>query len=606
MNTTVPFNPFPGLRPFREQDDRLFFGRDSQVDELVERLRRTRFVAVVGTSGSGKSSLVRAGLIPALHGGYMASTQSPNWRIAIMRPGNDPIANLASALLKTDGENAIGTDPEERIRVGLTRAVLRSSALGLAEVVLQGGERQANMLVIVDQFEELFRFERAARRSPTGDEAAAFVRLLSNAAAQTDARIYVLLTMRSDFLGDCARFQDLPEALNKGLFLVPRLTRDQLREAIEGPVAVAGATITPRLVNALLEDVGDDPNQLPPLQHSLMRTFDIWTRSKESAGPIDVQHYEETGKIGNALSIHGDSIFAKCANYEPSTDHPYRASSSQVVGRKLVERLFKTLTERGSDGRRVRRPISVARCLNETGATKSALMEVVAEFRERQTSFLMPPPEEELDDETILDITHESLMENWARLRNWVDEEAESAQQYKRLAAAAELHANRQAALWRNPELKAALRWKKKQKPTPGWADRYDSRLKRNLLFLKASQAERLSGRIARISLMSYAVVLSLYFVAYYLTSPTSHAVHIMVIVAGAASLLLFAAAFAYFLVLLRMLWLVRKLQVNQRVATTFGESPVSVSRGDYTELQRPASANGAPAAPDEDRSARR
>lgn len=493
MNIGEPyFNPFPGLRPFSEQDDRLFFGRDAQVDELLDRLQQTRFVGVIGTSGSGKSSLVRAGLIPALHGGSLASAGSPNWEIVIARPGSNPIANLASALAEL-GPVGDASTGDVNLRVGLTGAVLGSSALGLVEVVRQTRGADTNLLVVIDQFEEIFRFARMASASQRDDEAVAFVRLLLAAVAQRETPIYVLITMRSDFLGDCARFHDFPEALNRGLFLVPRLSREQLREAIEGPIAVAGASITPRLVNALLEDVGDDPKLLPVLQHALMRTFDVWADAAARYAAIDLQHYDQTGRMSRALDVHGEEIyFGRRGGYD-SAPRPTPAETSQ---RTIAEHVFKLLTEKGPDERRVRRPTTFDACVRATGALGEPLREVVGAYRARRSSFLMPPMETEIKGDTVLDISHESLMANWTRLRKWIDEEAASGAHYTRLATSADMFASRQTVLWRGPELAAAVRWKKRQQPKQGWAERYDPHLVRNMRFLAASKAERLCRRL--------------------------------------------------------------------------------------------------------------
>jgi hypothetical protein len=147
-----------------------------------------------------------------------------------------------------------------------------------------------NLLLVVDQFEELFRFQSMSG----GEEAAAFVNLLLEAARSRTASIYVVLTMRSDFLGDCAQFRDLPEAINDGQYLIPRMSRSQRRQAIVGPVAVGAAArgqpvaMTPRLVQCLLNDVGDNPDQLPVLQHALMRTWDTWAAAQANGvGPPD-------------------------------------------------------------------------------------------------------------------------------------------------------------------------------------------------------------------------------------------------------------------------------------------------------------------------------
>src|SRR3954452_8042143 len=159
MTRTDRFNPFPGLRSFEPDEDHLFFGREKQIDDLLGRLRRTRFLSVVGTSGSGKSSLVRSGLIPSLYSGYMVQAGS-SWRVALMRPGGDPIGNLAAAL---DEPAVLHVDSSDGpMRRGLIEATLRRSALGLVDAVHHARlPATENVLVAVDQFEELFRFKQS-------------------------------------------------------------------------------------------------------------------------------------------------------------------------------------------------------------------------------------------------------------------------------------------------------------------------------------------------------------------------------------------------------------------------------------------------------------
>src|SRR2546423_760754 len=227
-DTISSIDPFPGLRSFDIWENHLFFGRDNQVDTLLRKLTDHRFVCVVGTSGSGKSSLVRAGLLPVLFGGFMAEAGS-TWRIAIFRPGNDPIHNMASAL-NADDVYGSGDEAENLMRTGMTEATLESNSLGLVQVVRQSKmEEDENLLIVVDQFEELFRFKENTKIAGAADHAAAFVKLLLEAVHQRELPIYVVLTIRSDFLGDCAQYRDLPEAINDGQYLIPRLQREQLR-----------------------------------------------------------------------------------------------------------------------------------------------------------------------------------------------------------------------------------------------------------------------------------------------------------------------------------------------------------------------------------------
>ncbi|HKG12347.1 MAG TPA: hypothetical protein VKB12_03380, partial [Pyrinomonadaceae bacterium] len=467
----TPSNPFPGLRPFEFGESHLYFGRDGQSDQLIRKLAATRFVAVVGTSGSGKSSLVRAGLLPDLFSGFMAGAGS-HWRVALMRPGNDPLGNLALALCSTE---VFGSEIEEnaRIQEAVTEATLRRGGLGLVEAVRQNRmASNESLLVVVDQFEELFRFARVTAGEQYRYEAAAFVKLLLEAARQREQNIYVVLTMRSDFLGDCSIFWDLPEAINEGQYLIPRMTRDQRAEAITGPVAVCGGRIEQRLVNRLLNDTGDNPDLLPILQHALMRTWENWAADHAEGEPVDLRHYEAVGTMADALSRHADEAFNELPNER---------------SRQIAERVFKALTEKGEDNREVRRPTVLRDLCVLTGAALGEVVPVLEVFRREGRSFLMPPAAAALDGESLIDISHESLIRNWERLKGWVDEESQSAQIYTRLAETAVLHGRGQAGLWRDPDLQLALDWRERTSPTAAWGRRYHPDFDTAMKFLDAS-----------------------------------------------------------------------------------------------------------------------
>jgi tetratricopeptide (TPR) repeat protein len=490
----VANNPFPGLRPFEFDESHLFFGRDGQSEQLIGKLSRTHFLAVVGTSGSGKSSLVRAGFLPALYGGFMTSAGSA-WRVAILRPGNDPIGNLARALNAPD---VFGSELEANsaIQTAIAESTLRRGSLGLVDTLRQAvmveGE---NLLIVVDQFEEIFRFAKVAEGEQYGNEAAAFIKLLLEAARQREVPIYVVLTMRSDYLGDCSQFWGLPEAINESQYLIPRLTRDQLREAISGPVAVGGGNITPRLVNRLLNDVGDNQDQLPVLQHLLMRSWHEWKEKRllvevkdgeqvvhrphkevHQGDAIDLCCAEAVGGMAEALSRHADEAY-----FELPNDHH----------REVAAKLFKALTEKGTDNREIRRPISLGEISSITGARQDEVITVIEAFRQPGRSFLMPPAPLALNSESLVDISHESLIRGWSRLKDWVDEEARSARIYRRVAETAVLYKEGGAGLWRDPDLQIALSWREQGKPNEVWARRYHSEFALAERFLDESVAAR-------------------------------------------------------------------------------------------------------------------
>lgn len=467
-------NPFPGLRAFEMGENYLFFGRDGQSDEVLSKLRGSRFVAVVGTSGSGKSSLVRAGLLPALFSGHMTSAGS-SWRVALFRPGNSPVGNLAKAM---NDPEVLGTGATENASILLanTETTLRRSSLGLIEIISQAHmEEHENLLIVVDQFEELFRFKQNSTAEHPEDEAAAFVRLLLESTRQKDFPIYIILTMRSDYLGECAHFWGLPEAINDGQYLIPRMTDDGRREAVTGPVIIGGGKITAPLVNRLLNDAGDDPAQLPILQHALMRTWDYWKGQGKASEQIDIPHYEGIGAMAHALSLHADEAYNELS--EPL--------------QKVAEKLFKSLTEKGAEGREVRRPATVGEICAVAEASEEDVKAVIEVFRRESRSFLMPPPRASLAADTLVDISHESLIRGWHRLRGWVDEEARSARIYRRLAETAVLHQKKEAGLWRDPDLQLALNWRGESRPNQAWAGRYHPDYEGAMKFLDESREAR-------------------------------------------------------------------------------------------------------------------
>jgi hypothetical protein len=473
-------NPFPGLRPFREDESHLFFGRENQVDVMVDKLARRRLLAVVGTSGSGKSSLVNCGLRPALHGGLMASA-GIRWCIVQFRPGNSPLCAMARTLA---GDKAIagGFHFDTTTLQGLIAASLSMSKRGLSEVYERSHlEEGTNLLIVVDQFEELFRYRdidslATAEVNSRSQEATAFVNLLLDAKTQRTFPIYVVLTMRSDFLGDCAEFAGLPEAINDGQYLVPRLTRDERRAAIAGPVGVGGATISPLLLTRLVNDVGDNPDQLSILQHAMNRTWANWQHAGKGEGELDLPQYAAIGTMAHALDQHAEKAYGEL--------HHERQQ-------KICEKIFKALTDKRTNPRGVRRPTRFAVLCELAAASPEEVAGVIDVFRKPSRSFLMPPLEEALENDTVVDISHESLMRLWERLNKWSDDEMQAAQLYCRLLETATWHAAGRAALWDDPDLQCALDWREKEQPNERWAELYGGCFAQAMTFLDASREKR-------------------------------------------------------------------------------------------------------------------
>ena len=480
LSTQSSSNPYPGLRPFEEPEEHLFFGREQHVDHMIDMLAAQKLLAVVGGSGSGKSSLVNCGLQPSLHRGLMASAGC-HWLIARFRPGLRPVAALAAALAAALPDDNTITSPELSL-VDVVDTNLRLNRLGLVDVYGQMLQKdKANLLVVVDQFEELFRYRLLRESEPVAtepealSEARVLINLLLTATTQRETPIFVVLTMRSDFLGDCSQFPSLPEAISKGLYLVPRLSREERRQAITNPALISGTQVDPVLLTQLVNDVGDDPDQLSILQHALHRTWSHW-HGRGGQGPITLADYQAIGTMATALDSHAEQTLAEVEGPE---------------GSRLSCRLFQALTDKAIDPRGIRRPTTLAELRAICGGEATTIDQLVNHFRRADRAFLMPSAREPLLEDSVIDISHESLMRVWRRLDRWADAEAESARLFLRLADAARRHGKGEASLWRDPELELALHWRQQEQPNPAWACRYDPDLARALQFLETSWEAR-------------------------------------------------------------------------------------------------------------------
>jgi hypothetical protein len=424
--------PYVGLRPFTEAEALLFFGRDAHVRDLLSKLeRRQRFLAVLGASGSGKSSLVRAGLIPALHRGALhppesravpqaggatdaAAAEIPRWNVCIFNPGDAPLANLAEAL--TRDPRWIDSADLEDARAALA-ASLSISPLSLADMyrskaALFTGEA---MLLVVDQFEEIFRYRQ---RNP--NEVDRFVKLLLRSASD-DLPIYVVITMRSDFLGSAVAVHGLAEAINSGIYLTPRLGPEQIRSVITAPLVLVGGSVDPVLATRLLNTLGGD-DELPVLQHALLRMWDCARRAGrktiETSDFLAVCAPPSSSDDGAELKADEPELSQAINNHASDI---YEALAPQQ--RRAARQCFLALAER-SDGRGVRRTQTMHELKALVGTDLGGAVEAVVEaYRAQGVGFLLPAPPKVLGDDEMIDISHESLIRRWQRYQRWLEEE---------------------------------------------------------------------------------------------------------------------------------------------------------------------------------------
>jgi WD40 repeat protein/energy-coupling factor transporter ATP-binding protein EcfA2 len=478
-------NPFPGLRPFRREESHLFFGRENQVSEVLRKLKANKFVGIVGNSGIGKSSFVNCGILPKLQ--KETNETKDKWNVVSFRPGGGPLLQMSMALKE---EIKIAGLVKEENETKIIESASEMSMLAKSYFSATGRK----LLVYIDQFEEIFRFHE--EHEGGGAEIEIFIDIIINAIRNIEDPISFIITIRSDFLGDCSRYPKFTKAINDSQFLIPQMTRDEKRAAIVGPVEVMGAKIEEQLVETILESIGDRHDQLPLMQHSLMRTWDHWQSVKVGNEIISLSSYEAIGGMEKALSVHANEIFNELDNDK----------------KKTCERLFKCITEKGAEGRSVRRPTSIREISQIADANISDIILIVDHFRKPGRTLLTPSSDIELTEETIIDISHESFMRIWVVLTEWLEEEHEAIKEYLRIAEAAEMHQSGKGGLMKSPELQMALNWQQENNPSKYWGIRHSKAYDRTMQYLAFSekkfiQEQRLKEKLQKLRLVVFKTI---------------------------------------------------------------------------------------------------
>jgi WD40 repeat protein/energy-coupling factor transporter ATP-binding protein EcfA2 len=464
-------NPFPGLRPFTSGESEYFFGRETESEEITGKITRNRFLAIIGASGSGKSSLIQCGLVPRIRD--LSLNGPPVWLIINMKPGNDPFGSLADAF----AENLLNADKQGISRGEILR-ILKESPNGIDELIKKHSSKtNRKILLIIDQFEELFRYGSPETGKGTGAETAGFINLLTQEVIRGSQDFYLAVAVRSDLLTECAHYRGFTNLLNNSNYFVSGMQKESVRKAIESPLKNTGVKIDPELVDLLISEISERNDQLPVLQHALMRIWTRWKELGEKERPIGFSDFNAIGTVKDSISRHANEVYENLGQ----------------EGKEICERLFKTITGKGSDNKGIRYPSNIRTIKSVIGCSSQDLIQVIEKFRDPSMSFLISFPDQ-LADDSIIDLSHESLIHLWDRLKNWVDEESASVQMYLDLSEASALYQQGKTGLLGQPELQNALKWREQNKPTLWWAQKYNPAFERAMVYLRTSEKKYLEN----------------------------------------------------------------------------------------------------------------
>ena len=386
-----PVNPYRGLFAFREEDAALFFGREAAIAQLVQAVETKPFVAVIGSSGSGKSSVVAAGLLPRLR-------RQQHWLIAAFRPGGQPLRALAAALLSALNPGLDDIDKTAQVKKLVKHLQIGSLTLKDFLQTLLSKHPQARLLLFVDQFEELYTLcpdETERRRFlaellPAGQ--------VSQTWAASDYQLTVVMTMRADFLGKAFAYRPLADAFQNADLVLGPMNRAELQEVIARPAANLRVAIEEGLTGRMLDAVGDEPGNLPLLEFALTQ---LWERQdKHTERKLTHAAYDQLGGVAQALSSYAESV------------HERLTAAEQAQAQRIFMQLVRP-GEGTEDTRRIARRADLG---EESWRTVTKLAQARLVVTNQRASEQAPAG---VPEETV-EIAHETLIRGWQRLREWM------------------------------------------------------------------------------------------------------------------------------------------------------------------------------------------
>jgi energy-coupling factor transporter ATP-binding protein EcfA2 len=524
MSEPIMICPYTGLRSFSEEESLYFKGRDIQIDQITNLLEQNRFLMVTGASGEGKSSLIYAGLIPNARSGFFKAKYT-NWVVADFRPERSPVKNMAKSVAEKFDRQPATVETELRRGYSSLIDLYINSEFFIDEQDIQWQQlveqeknarkrKAANLLILVDQFEEFFTNpENFYNEAPSQDSQIVVNLILETAriAIKNKLPVYVVCTMRSDYIGQCSAFRGLPEYIGFSQFFVPRLKRKDLKQVVEEPAILSGNRISQRLIERLVFDLSEGVDQLPILQHTLSQ---IWLAADHGAEEMDLIHYARVGGMpANDLPDEDQAKFRKWFNQLPEHQKGYynntglnkvieiHASTlyenawvyynqkhpekpiTQPEAKRIIALVFCCLTKI-DNSRAVRNRMTlgeITEIINSDAFTAEVVGDVLSIYREEGNSFIRPfktedPATHILASNTVLDITHESLIRNWNKLNDWASREFDFFTNY--------LDFKKQLDRWKNSgksndyllpigPLTFFENWYNQCKPNVGWIKRY-------------------------------------------------------------------------------------------------------------------------------------
>ena len=469
--------PYPGLRPFTEDESIFFKGRDLHIRQIIKQLEDKKITIITGASGDGKSSLVYAGVIPNARAGFFYAEYN-NWLMCDFKPERSPLINLAHSLSESMELNQNEIEQELKLGFSSLIKIYKNSHYYIdkesdqwqnadKEERKELKSKAANLFILADQFEEFFTNPENYLEGVPSEEAYTTINVLletASIAITENLPVYIVFTMRSDFISQSVAFKGLPEFIGYSQFFVPRLQRNELQQVIEEPAMLAGGKISKRLSETLINELKDGFDQLPVIQHTLSQ---LWSVAKNGDDEIDLVHlvklaglqtkylseddlqefnswikhedkfkqkFYSEAELSNVLNTHANILYETAYFYYSEIVSWADQNISEEDAKFIIKIAFQSLTKIDK-GRAVRNRVSlreITDIINREDIIYETVCGVLNVFRLPNNNFVRPYivqsdiETQYLPADTVLDITHEALIRNWGLLSFWENEEKEN------------------------------------------------------------------------------------------------------------------------------------------------------------------------------------
>ncbi len=464
-----PLNPFVGLHPFTASYYQLFFGREKEIDALTQLASEKSMIVVTGDTGSGKTSLIQAGLIPRLN----SQENGRKWFAAYVKPAKRPIENLVAGILESTIEE-INPGDLSRFIYEIDNSGIKL-LLEFLKPILAGHNKK--LLIIIDQLQDLFHSGVGNSPDPEANNQHMFFSFLAKLIDQQILQLCIIPIIRSDYLEDFRRVPGFAEMIDKNQYTVKLMSPGKLRKAIEGPINHYGQKIDSTLIDLILKDVENEKFQLPVLQYLLCKIWETWLSTEDDI--INEDHYFMIGHAQNAISWHADNVL----------------SSLKESEKEIAERLFRSLVYIDSKNRMSCHSAYLGDLQKITSIPSNELAKIIDLFYSGGRSFLTIS-EDILKNDLVVEICHESLIHLWKTLKLWTEKEKKSRDIYLQLIDDATKYKNHQTGLLTASKLFMALNWLKRNNITKNWGLRFHPGYELAIDFLEKSKSKITSNNI--------------------------------------------------------------------------------------------------------------